>query len=238
MRSIKFPNPLTRTGCLTELGCGATGKALFTAPTASAGLDALGIVIPLTVAQGGTGGTTQATARSALGSGTVGDSLFTAADAAAARIPLGIRRFVKASNDDRTNTSTVSADSELAGISVVSGTVYRVRLRLNCYYFSGSTGGVKFTLTGSPVAFNSLNGYGWANYFSTSTIQGIAASGSSIFILNVSGSPTDSQSQIIAEVTFKALATGNIALSWAQNSAVVGATLRLLAGSMISIEAL
>ena len=172
------------------------------------------------------------------GGAATGEALFTAATPAAARSQLGIRRFVKASNTDRTNTSTASADDELTGISVVSGATYRMRARLNCYYFAGSTGGVKFTITGTPVAFNSLNGYGWVNYWATSTLIGVAVTSSAIVILNVSGSPIDSQSTILAEITFRAAATSTIALSWAQNSAVSGATLRLLPGSMMSIEEL
>jgi hypothetical protein len=98
-----------KTQALDNLGGTTTGKSIFQAADAAAVRTAAGLgsmalqnsslvgitggtiagITDLAVADGGTGASTAATARTNLGSTTVGDALFTAASAAAARTAIG-----------------------------------------------------------------------------------------------------------------------------------------------------
>lgn len=174
--------------------------------------------------------------RTALGVGVTGDELLSAATPGEANTALGKRRIIKAANETRTNTASATADTHLTGIPVVAGTWYALTAILNCSYTAGSTGGVQFRIAGTGLSAASLNGYGFVNSWNTSTLAGAAGSSGTIIVMNSSASPTDAASQISARLFFKATATGNIGLTWAQNSAVSGATLTLYADSMLVIE--
>ncbi len=91
-------NATTGAYTLTIKISGSTGVAvtqgssaiLYSNGTDVVSADTAGISVPLSIAQGGTGATTAASARANLGGTTVGIAVFTAADEAAARIAIGI----------------------------------------------------------------------------------------------------------------------------------------------------
>lgn len=77
------------------------------------------VTFPIAVAQGGTGGTTQAAARTGLGSGAVGDTLFTATTTSSAQDTLGATATGK-SLFTAADAATARATLGAAGISVTN----------------------------------------------------------------------------------------------------------------------
>lgn len=130
-----------------------------------------GLTTALSIAQGGTGGTTQGTARTALGSTTVGDALFIATNAAAALTTLGIAAAsdtaagivelaTPAETSTGTDTTRAVTPAGLAGSSrVVSGTKQNTTSG-STIDFSGIPSWVKkVTLSLSGVSLNGTDNF-------------------------------------------------------------------------------
>jgi hypothetical protein len=143
--------------------------------------DTAGISSPLSVAQGGTGATTDSGARINLGATSVGNALFTAADGAAARTAIGAVNIagdtmtgaltLPAVTVTRTTVSTLT--SQLSNVDnefqlsvfngATSGASGTVKATFGLYYLGSSlNGGIQFTRGSDGVT-------GWMNFLTSGT---------------------------------------------------------------------
>lgn len=192
------------------------------------GTTPVNFITGVTVAQGGTGATTAANARTNLGAGATGDSLFTSATVAAANTVLGVSTRTKASATART-TSTESLDPELTGDTLDANTTYEVD-----FYFpitADAAGGIRFGFS-VPSLLQAAGTFGPIIRESGAVSTATATSSTYINIRTVLAACTTGLS---GHFRFRTGGSGgNFGVFWAQQTTNVAAT-TLLAGASYTI---
>jgi hypothetical protein len=178
--------------------------------------------------------------RTALGGGAAGQAVFQAATVAAANQALGDRYFFKASDESRSNTTTYTVDSELAGIPVLAGKRYRVEYQINAYVPNPEGGKARFVLPEPdghfPITSGIRSSAQWGNGGAVPgslNYQG----GTQIFVASESAGYNQNRSTSGFFFTGMIKTSGNIELQWAQNTSGATATV-LQSGSMIRVTEL
>lgn len=159
---------------------------------------------------------------------TAGKALLDDADAAAQRVTLGVETTViKGSTTQRTATTTLTADPDLA-VPVTAG--QRVKFEFEVFFDTNATADFKFTING-PAAPDMVR-YHYIHQAPGATAHTLATEIGYGTSISVTGTGTTGGYVYISGVIDNGANAGNITFDWAQDTSDAGGTTVLL-GSQV-----